>query len=96
MNNSEDSVRVHLIIEGQVQGVFFRASTREQASQLGLKGWVRNCPDGSVEVVAEGRRKAVDDLASWCRRGPPGAQVHNVQLQWEDLKDEFQGFRIRI
>ena len=96
MNNSEDSVRVHLIIEGQVQGVFFRASTREQASRLGLKGWVRNCPDGSVEVVAEGRRKAVDDLVRWCRRGPPGAQVHNVQLQWEDLKDEFQGFRIRI
>ena len=95
MNNSEDSVRVHLFIEGQVQGIFFRASTREQASRLGLKGWVRNCPGGSVEVVAEGRRKAVDDLVSWCRHGPPGAQVQNVQLQWEDFKDEFEDFHIR-
>lgn len=82
-------------IDGRVQGVFFRASTMDQAMRLGLKGWVRNCPDGSVEVVAEGQKKSIDDLVAWCRHGPPGARVGNVALQWEDWKNEFQNFRIR-
>lgn len=82
-------------IDGRVQGVFFRASTMDQAMRLGLKGWVRNCPDGSVEVVAEGQKKSIDDLVAWCHHGPPGARVGNVALQWEDWKNEFQNFRIR-
>ena len=95
MENREDKVRVHLRIDGRVQGIFFRASTVEQASQLGLKGWVRNCPDGSVEVVAEGMRKKIERLVSWCQHGPPGAHVYNVTLQWEDFQDEFQDFQIK-
>ena len=95
MGEEEEKVRVHLRIEGRVQGVFFRASTLDQAVRLGLKGWVRNCPDGSVEVVAEGERKKIDDLVGWCNHGPPGSHVRNVLLQWEDFKDEFADFRVR-
>jgi len=95
MENPAEKVRVILRIEGRVQGVFFRASAQEEAGRLGLKGWVRNCPDGSVEVVAEGERKKIDDLVGWCHHGPPGAHVHNVRLQWEDHKNDFQDFRIR-
>ncbi len=90
-----DAARAHLIIEGRVQGVFFRASASEQANRLGLTGWVRNCSDGSVEVVAEGERAGIEELVRWCHRGPPGAHVHNVRLQWENSKDEFLDFRIR-
>ncbi|MBI2211408.1 MAG: acylphosphatase [Deltaproteobacteria bacterium] len=90
-----EKARVRLKIEGRVQGVFFRASTVEQANRLGLKGWVRNCPDGSVEAVAEGAREKIDDLVHWCRRGPPGARVENVLIQWEGFQDEFGEFRIR-
>ncbi len=95
MQKAEDEVRVHLTIDGRVQGVFFRTSTLDQAIRLGLKGWVRNCPDGSVEVVAEGERKKIDNLVDWCHHGPPGAYVRNVRLQWEDFQNEFSDFRIR-
>ena len=95
MEKAPDKVRVRLRVEGRVQGVFFRASTVEQANRLGLKGWVRNCPDGSVEAVAEGAREKIDDLVHWCRHGPPGAQVENVLVQWEGFQDEFGDFRIR-
>ena len=90
----EDQARVHLTIEGQVQGVFFRYSAVEEAVRLRLRGWVRNCPDGSVEVVAEGPRQNIDELIRWCHHGPPGAHVHNVRIQWEDYKGEFETFRI--
>ncbi len=78
-----------------VQGVFFRASAQERAIRLGLKGWVRNCADGSVEVVAEGEREKIDNFVRWCHHGPPGAHVYNVRVQWEDFQNEFENFRIR-
>ncbi len=90
----EDQSRVRLRIEGRVQGVFFRYSTVEEAVRLRLGGWVRNCPDGSVEVVAEGPRQNIEDLIRWCHHGPPGARVHNVRIQREDYKGEFENFRI--
>ena len=95
MDKLEDMVRVRLRIKGMVQGVFFRASTVQQAVRRGVKGWVRNCPDGTVEVVAEGPRKSVDDLVAWCHHGPPGAHVHDVQLKWDEYHEEFKDFRIR-
>ncbi len=95
MEKDSERARVHLRIEGRVQGVFFRASAQEEAGRLGLKGWVRNFPDGSVEVVAEGERKKIDDLVGWCHHGPPGARVNNVRLQWDDFQNEFPDFRIR-
>ncbi|MEK7377791.1 MAG: acylphosphatase [Candidatus Binatota bacterium] len=95
MEKDSERARVRLRIEGRVQGVFFRASAQEEAGRLGLKGWVRNCPDGSVEVVAEGEKKNIDDLVNWCRHGPPGAHVSNVQLQWQEYQSEFRDFRIK-
>lgn len=66
------------LVEGKVQGVFFRASTREQALRLGLRGWARNLPDGRVEVVAAGEERAIDALAQWLEDGPPSARVDAV------------------
>jgi acylphosphatase len=90
----EDRTRVHLLIEGRVQGVFFRASAQSEAHRLGVKGWVRNCLDGPVELVAEGKRKDIDDLIAWCRHGPRGAEVANVQVEWQEYTGEFSAFRI--
>jgi acylphosphatase len=76
-------VRVRLRVSGLVQGVFYRQSTAGEATRLGLAGWVRNLPDGSVEVVAEGRRAEVERLVAWCRRGPPAARVEDLEAGWE-------------
>lgn len=95
MANYQDQVRVRLKIEGWVQGVYFRASTVQEAHRLGVSGWVMNCPDGSVEAVAEGTRARVDEFIAWCRSGPPGAQVHRVDLEWGPFRNEFRGFRIK-
>jgi len=70
--------RVHAIVSGRVQGVSYRACTADEASGLGLVGWVRNLPDGSVELEAEGAPDAVAALLSWCAKGPPMARVTNV------------------
>ncbi len=85
--------RVRLEIYGQVQGVFFRASTEAEARRFGLTGWVRNRPDGSVEVLAEGSKNKLDDLLAWCRHGPPRAQVDRVDIEWGEATGEFSGFR---
>lgn len=94
MGNAGEKVRVHLVIEGRVQGVFFRASALKYATRFGATGWVRNCPDGSVEIVAEGERRSIEKLIDWCRQGPPGAEVRQVHTQWEAFQNEFQAFRI--
>ncbi len=88
-------VRVHLRIYGLVQGVFFRATMKEVADRLGVKGWVRNLPDGSVEAVVEGPRDKVEQLIRWARRGPPAARVEKVVVEWEPYRGEFRSFRIR-
>jgi len=89
-----DTIRAHLIIEGRVQGVFFRDSTRREAIELGLKGWVKNRFDGSVEVVAEGPREKVETLIAWCHHGPPIARVTRVHEIKEDYTGEFDSFRV--
>ena len=76
-------VRVRVRVTGLVQGVFYRQSTALEASRLGLSGAVRNVSDGSVEVVAEGVRSAVEVLVEWCRRGPPAARVEGLDVAWE-------------
>jgi len=87
-------MRLHLRVWGQVQGVYFRASTLEQASQRGLRGWVRNRADGSVEVVAEGDEAALRELLSWSGRGPPLARVEEVEAVWAD-EAGLEGFEVR-
>lgn len=77
-------VRVH----GRVQGVFFRAETRDRARSLGLAGWVRNCPDGSVEAVFEGDRARVQSMVDWCGRGPSGASIDSLDVEWEQPTGE--------
>ncbi|MDE0661149.1 MAG: acylphosphatase [Gammaproteobacteria bacterium] len=87
--------RARLLIGGRVQGVGFRYSTFVEADSLGLNGWVRNLPDGRVEVVAEGPQAAVERLVEWCRRGPRYAWVRNVDVAWEVPHDESGGFGVR-
>lgn len=88
--------RVHLSIEGYVQGVFYRASTRETAVQLGLKGWVRNLPDGNVEALFEGSVNDLYKMIEWCHNGPPGARVINIKEKWSDFIGEFKSFEVRF
>jgi acylphosphatase len=87
--------RVHLFVSGRVQGVFFRAHTRDLAQKLGLSGFVRNLPDGRVEVVAEGPEEKLQELIEFCYRGPPLAHVTHVEIHWEEPTGEFRGFSVR-
>jgi len=89
-----NKIRVHLIIEGRVQGVWFRESTRRKALSLGVTGWVRNLPDGTVEVVAEGDEDKVKELVKWCHKGPPAAKVTNVREEKEEYLGEFDSFDV--
>ena len=86
--------RVHVYVSGRVQGVFFRASTRDMARSYGVKGWVKNCIDGGVEAVFEGKKETVDKIVNWCRKGPPGAFVKNIDVCWEEYLGEFDEFSV--
>jgi len=79
--------RVHLFISGRVQGVFYRAFTKEVADSLGLKGWVRNLRDGRVEAVFEGEEDKISIAIERCKEGPPYARVDNIEIIWEEPKD---------
>ncbi len=86
--------RVHIIVSGIVQGVFFRATTQSEANRLGLLGWVKNKPDGTVEISSEGEKESIERFIQWCHQGPPGAVVKNVILTREEYKGEFNSFDI--
>ncbi len=92
---SEAIAQIHVWIEGQVQGVGYRASTRYQANQRHIKGWVRNLPTGEVEAVFVGSQEALDSMLQWCRSGPPAAQVTNVRVQTERL-GPYSDFQITL
>jgi acylphosphatase len=83
--------RARVVVRGRVQGVFFRVETRDRARSLGLSGWVRNAPDGSVEAVFEGDRERIESMLAWCRRGPSLAQVDELEAEWEEPVGE-EGF----
>lgn len=89
-----EKAQLILKIHGRVQGVFFRAETARKARSLGLVGWVRNAPDGTVEVVAEGEKEALERLYRWCQKGSSFAQVERVEIKWEPYRGEFRGFSI--
>ncbi len=89
------TLRAHVIVHGLVQGVWFRASTREEALRIGVTGWVRNLSDGSVEAVFEGEKKKVEEIVGWCHRGPSGAEVSGVDITWGKYRGEFSQFDIR-
>jgi len=87
--------RIHVTISGRVQGVFFRARTREEAVRNDVRGWVRNLPDGRVEAVFEGRPEDVDRVVAWCRIGPSHAVVDRVEAVEEPYTGAFRSFEIR-
>ncbi|MGA1873437.1 MAG: acylphosphatase [Thermoplasmatota archaeon] len=86
--------RIHVIYEGRVQGVWFRANCQRKAVELGVVGWVRNLPDGRVESVAEGGRKELEELLRWCRNDQPHALVKGTVVEWGRPSREFRDFRI--
>ena len=90
-----ETVRAVALISGRVQGVFFRASTRNMAQGLGLQGFVRNLPLVKVEAVFEGPRDLVEQAVSWCKQGPPAADVKNVRVSWVEPTGEEDGFEVR-
>jgi acylphosphatase len=86
--------RLHLRIEGLVQGVGYRAAASEAASRLALVGWVRNLPDGAVEAIAEGPRPVLEAFASWCAQGPREARVARVLPTWQSARGEHTRFEV--
>jgi acylphosphatase len=86
--------RLHVWVEGEVQGVFFRESTRREADRLGVAGWVRNLPDGRVEAVFQGPAARVEAMAAWCQQGPPSAVIARVEAKPEPPAAEPAGFRV--
>ncbi len=91
---SSGTIRRRLVITGQVQGVFFRDSTRRRAETRGVAGWAANRDDGAVEVVLEGPADAVEAVVGYCRRGPSRAQVDTVEVLHEE-PEGVSGFRVR-
>ncbi|MCS6785094.1 MAG: acylphosphatase [Candidatus Caldarchaeum sp.] len=87
-------VGVRVRVYGRVQGVFFRASMKEEADRLGLEGWVRNNPDGTVESLIVGDEAKVKELVEWCRKGPPSAKVSKIEFWPENPILERRGFHV--
>ena len=85
---------INIKIYGQVQGVFFRRSAKEEADRLGLFGWVRNDGDGSVETLAVGSKEKLDEFVKWCKKGPSLAQVERVEVDWQESVGDFDRFDI--
>jgi acylphosphatase len=88
-------IRAHVFITGRVQGVFFRSETMYEAKQLDVTGWVRNIPDGRVEATFEGEQENVKKLIEFCKRGPQGARVTNVDIKWENYTGGFRNFEVK-
>ena len=86
--------RAHIVIYGKVQGVWFRANTRDMADKLGLKGWVKNTSEGNVEAVFEGDDNCVNEMLEWCIHGPKLAKVKKVKIERQPIKTKFDRFII--
>lgn len=91
----KDASEARVVVSGRVQGVWFRASTRDVAAGLGVRGFVRNLPDRSVEAVLQGERAAVEKAIAFMREGPPGAMVTGFSVEWRDPTENFEGFHVR-
>ncbi|MDO8264834.1 MAG: acylphosphatase [Candidatus Parcubacteria bacterium] len=87
--------RLHIIIQGKVQGVFFRNTAKKIAEEMGMTGWVRNLPDGRLEAVLEGEKEKLKKMAEWTKKGPVLARVEKIEMIWEDYKGEFKDFKIK-
>lgn len=87
--------RVHILVSGRVQGVFFRANSKHFAEKLGLTGWARNLEDGRVEIVAEGEEENLVNFVALVKRGPITAKVEEAKVEWASPSNEFNDFQIR-
>ncbi|MFP4159170.1 MAG: acylphosphatase [Desulfobacterales bacterium] len=90
-----DKKAVHAVISGRVQGVNFRMETSLAADRYGVKGWVRNVPDGTVEAYFEGDAENVDAMLDWCRKGPPAASVSDVRVEQQEYTGKYSDFSVR-
>lgn len=88
-------LEVYLKIYGVVQGVNFRSDAQKQARSLGLSGWVRNLPDGTVEVVAQGKKDDLEKLVAWAQTGPDSAEVKKVDVSFREPSGQYSGFEVR-
>ena len=84
----------HIVVIGKVQGVFFRHHTKKMADQLNIEGWVKNLPQGEVEIMACGEKEPVTKFIDWCRHGPSMAHVANIRIEYLDLDSHFEKFEI--
>ena len=89
-------VRANIIFSGTVQGVGFRFTVQRYAIRLGLKGWVRNTPDGCVEAVFEGEEENINRIIEWCHQGSTHSKVKNVEIKYQEPKNEFSDFTIKF
>ena len=89
-----DRTRAHVFVSGKVQGVYYRATTRDQATDRGVDGWVKNLEDGRVEAVFEGSEDAVEAMVEWCHEGSSRARVDGVETEYGE-PEEIEGFEIR-
>lgn len=92
---TNEPLRVRIVVRGRVQGVGFRYATVTAARRLGLAGWARNAPDGSVEILAEGDAEAVRQLIAWCHQGPPSARVATVHHTADTSAGQLGAFGVR-
>lgn len=89
------SVRAHVYVKGRVQGVFYRQATMQKANATHVAGWVRNLRDGRVEAVFEGAPGSVKEMVAWCRLGPVGSQVEDVEVVWDEKPEDMSGFTVK-
>ena len=89
------AAEARVVVSGRVQGVFFRASTRDAAVRCGVRGFVRNLADGRVEAVLQGERGAVEQVIVFMREGPPGARVEAADVEWRTPTESWDGFFVR-
>ena len=94
INDASEYIRVHLIISGKVQGVYFRKHTQDTSRENNVYGWVKNLLNGDVECVLEGLKSNVDQVMMWCHQGPPGSHVDNVKIKYEEYIGNFDDFKI--
>ncbi|MFC6718751.1 acylphosphatase [Natrialbaceae archaeon GCM10025810] len=92
--SDDERTRAHVFVSGTVQGVHYRANTRDTAQEMGVDGWVKNLDDGRVEAIFEGPEEAVEGMIEWCHEGSPAAAVEDVAVEYEELQGE-DGFKIR-
>ncbi|MEA2055992.1 MAG: acylphosphatase [Candidatus Thermoplasmatota archaeon] len=89
------NTNVFVRISGRVQGVWFRANTKQKAEQLGVTGWIRNTSNGCIEAIFEGDENMVKEMLDWCNHGPAQAKVENVEIKNQPVTNAFDGFAIK-